>query len=213
MSIKHLLLSIMVLLHSNIHPFTIMIDPSGDAKHTGRVIHDTFERGITLQCAELLKKELNKALPHVRIVLTRVPGETIQPLQNASFANRLQVDFYLSICFYPDFDIPNSIAIYQYLTQPTDYWHNHIPLHFYHIDQAHLININATSEIGKKFLNTLQNKSINSFFLVKGLFAIPFKPLIGIKAPALALEVGLAQKNDFNQIIKPIIACIKEIVT
>ena len=42
-----------------------MIDPSGDAKHTGRVIQDTFERGITLQCAEALKKELNSAMTGV----------------------------------------------------------------------------------------------------------------------------------------------------
>lgn len=38
--------------------FTLMIDPAGDAKHAGRVIEDSFERGITLQCAEKLKKML-----------------------------------------------------------------------------------------------------------------------------------------------------------
>lgn len=202
----------MLCAYGTLMPFTIMIDPSGDAKHTGRVIQDTFERGITLQCAELLKKELNKTVPQIRVVLTRVPGETIQPLQNASFANRLQADFYLSICLYPSPDIPNHISLFQYLTSPTDHWHTHIPLHFYHINQAHLINISLTSEIGKRFLSTLQDKSINSFFAVRGLFSIPFKPLIGIKAPALALEAGLAHKDDFKQIIQPLIACIKEII-
>ncbi len=38
--------------------FTIMIDPAGDAKHTGRLIGDTLERGISLQCAEQLKTAL-----------------------------------------------------------------------------------------------------------------------------------------------------------
>ena len=42
------------------NPFTIMIDPAGDAKHTGRLIQDTLERGISLQCAEELKKNLTQ---------------------------------------------------------------------------------------------------------------------------------------------------------
>ncbi|HSW75550.1 MAG TPA: hypothetical protein VLG50_00750, partial [Candidatus Saccharimonadales bacterium] len=57
-------------------PFTIIIDPLGDPKNTGREIDDVFERGITLQCAEELKKQLNNVLPHIRVILTRVPGET-----------------------------------------------------------------------------------------------------------------------------------------
>lgn len=198
--------------HYTLRPFTIMIDPSGDAKHTGRTIQDTFERGITLQFAELLKKELNKAIPHIRVVLTRVPGETIQPLQNASFANRLQVDFYLSIYFYEEEDIPTHITIYQYLTSQTDYWHNYNALSFYHINQAHLININATKVIGEKFVSILQDKEKNPTFLLQGFFAIPFKPLLGIKAPALALEAGISNNNNFKNLLQPLIACIQEIV-
>jgi len=190
-----------------------MIDPSGDAKHTGRVIEDTFERGITLQCAELLKKEINQAFPDIRVVLTRVPGETIQPLQNASFANRLQADLYLSIYFYPETDIPSHISIFHYLTNTTDLWHQCIPLSFYHINQAHLININNTSHIGSIFLKHLQDKSLNPFFITQGLFAIPFKPLLGIKAPALTIEAGLYKKNDWKYLIKPFLASIKEVLT
>ena len=32
------------------------MDPSGDAKNTGRLIEDTFERGISLQFAQKLKE-------------------------------------------------------------------------------------------------------------------------------------------------------------
>lgn len=198
---------------SVIQPFTIMIDPSGDAKHTGRVIQDTFERGITLQCAESLKKELNAIIPDVRVVLSRVPGETIQPLQNASFANRLQADFYISISFYLETNIPPHIAIYQYVTTPTDFWHKYSSLCFYHVSQAHLINIELATKLGKKLLQILQNNTINNFFMPQGLFAIPYKSLMGIKAPALAIEAGIAQKDDFKHIIKPLIAFIKEIAT
>lgn len=217
MQIKQLLLTVLVfktIFFSNIiNAYTIMIDPSGDAKHTGRVIEDTFERGITLQCAEKLKAELNKILPQVRVILTRVPGETIQPLQNASFANRLQVDLYLSIYFYPEADIPSHLSIFHYLIAATDLWHQYNPLSFYHINQSHLINIEHTKKLGEMLLNVLQDTTNNPFFAVKGLFAVPFKPLLGIKAPALAIEAGLSKKNDWQHLVKPLVLSIKEIVT
>lgn len=211
MSIKKYILTLIFFHTQSIFSFTVMIDPSGDAKHTGRVIQDTFERGITLQCAELLKKELNKTVPNVRIVLTRVPGETIQPLQNASFANRLQADLYLSISFYLETDIPPHVALYQYITNQTDYWHKYSPLSFYHVSQAHLINIGLTTLLSKKLLKLLQNNNINPFFLPQGLFAIPYKPLVGIKASAIAIEAGINQKDDFKKVIKPLVAFIQEI--
>src|SRR5579859_5868722 len=73
-----------------VKPFSIMLDPAGDAQITGRIIDDSYERGITLQLCEDIKKQLEADHPkNTRIVLTRFPGETIDPLQNANFANRL----------------------------------------------------------------------------------------------------------------------------
>ncbi|MCX5923987.1 MAG: N-acetylmuramoyl-L-alanine amidase [Candidatus Dependentiae bacterium] len=194
-------------------PFTIIIDPFGDSKNTGREIDDTFERGITLQCAEELKKQLNNLLPDVRIVLTRVPGETIAPLQNASFSNRLQADFYLSISFYQEPEMPSHISLFYYLDSPTDSWHRHNPLYFYHVEQAHLIHLKDSETMGKSFLKQLQNSSINSVFVAQGLFGIPYKPLVGIKAPSLAIEAGLRQKDDWKYLISPLTTCIKAIIS
>ena len=66
-----------------------MLDPAGDAQNPGRTIDDNFERGITLQFAEKLKEMLQEKFPTIRVVLSRTPGESLQPLQNANFANRL----------------------------------------------------------------------------------------------------------------------------
>ena len=49
--------------------FTLMIDPAGDAKEPGRAIDDTFERGITLQLAEELKRTIEAENPGVRLSL------------------------------------------------------------------------------------------------------------------------------------------------
>lgn len=215
MSIKYVFL-IFLFCAQNItphdQPFTVIIDPLGDPKNTGREIDDVFERGITLQCAEELKKQLNNTLPNIRVILTRVPGETIAPLQNASFSNRLQADFYLSISFYQEPEMPSFISLFYYLENPTDRLHHYNSLYFYHASQAHLINLKESEAIGKVFLKSLQNSSINSVFRTQGLFGIPYKPLIGIKAPSLAIEAGLRQKDDWRYLITPLTTCIKAII-
>lgn len=193
--------------------FTIMIDPAGDAKHTGRLIHDTLERGISLQCAEQLKSKLVEKFSSIRVVLTRVPGETIQPLQNASFANRLDVNLYISLYFYHEQETPAHIALYYYIQDPiVDFWHQTDDLAFYSVSQAHLINLKTTKNWGMMMLEVLQNKNYSKYFQPIGLFAIPFTPLLGIKAPALAVEVGLKNKNDWHHVIEPLMLAIERII-
>lgn len=193
--------------------FTIMIDPAGDAKHTGRLIQDTLERGISLQCAERLKTELTEQFKNIRVVLTRVPGETIQPLQNASFANRLGVDLYLSLYFYYEPENPAHVSLFYYIENSVvDAWHQPKQLAFYQVNQAHLINLKTTKMWGEIFLNIFSNKNYSKFFQPQGLFGIPFTPLIGIKAPAIAVEVGLKNKQDWQQIIDPLIRAIESII-
>ncbi|MGZ6250884.1 MAG: N-acetylmuramoyl-L-alanine amidase [Candidatus Chromulinivorax sp.] len=194
-------------------PFTIMLDPAGDAKHTGRLIQDTFERGISLQCAEQLKTQLIQIFKNIRVILTRVPGETIQPLQNASFANRLNINLYISLYFYDEPELPTHVTLYHYIENSvTDFWHKAEPLRLYNINQAYLINIKTTQNWGTLFLETFSDKKYTKFFKPRGLFAIPFTPLIGIKAPALAIEVGLKNKEDWQHIIEPIITACQRII-
>lgn len=201
-------------LHASVHEqFTIMIDPAGDAKHTGRLIQDTLERGISLQCAEQLKMLLTQKFKNVRVILTRVPGETIQPLQNASFANRLGVDLYISLYFYHEAQAPGHVTLYHYIDNPiVDFWHQPGQLALYQVNQAHVLNVKKTQTWGKIFLEILQNKSISKYFQPRGLFGIPFTPLVGIKAPAIAVEVGLKNKHDWQQIIDPLIIGISRII-
>jgi len=193
--------------------FTIMIDPAGDAKHTGRLIQDTLERGLTLQCAESLKSMLTKKHPEIRVILTRVPGETIQVLQNASFSNRLGADLYLSIWFYLEPENPAHVTLYHYVENgTTDAWHKPISLFFYPVNQAHLSSLARTKEWGNIFLDVLHDKNFSKFFKPRGLFGIPFQPLVGIKAPAIAIEVGLKNKQDWQYILEPLVTAIERII-
>jgi len=200
------------LIFNNDTLFTIMLDPAGDAKHTGRLIEDTLERGISLQCVEQLKLDLTEKFNNIRVVITRLPGETIQILQNASFANRLGTDLYISFHFYYEPEQPCHVTLYHYVENTTDGWHQPKKLMLYPVNQAHLASLKITKTWGKIILETFENKQISKYFKARGFFGVPFQPLLGIKAPAIAIEVGLAQKNDWQNIIQPIIKALERII-
>ncbi len=185
------------------YTFTLMLDPTGDAKHTGRKIGDSLERGITLQFCEQLKKEIEQEYSHVRVVLTRFPGETVQPLQNANFANRLSVDAYIIILFFQESETKPQLFLYTF-----SYGDSFVKvgdeLALYSYDQAYLVHSDTTRTWKQQIATALQDTTYASLFTYKGSYSLPFKPLIGIKAPALALEMSLKAKDDWHMYINPI---------
>lgn len=213
MSIKNFLVLILFFVFNNSQAklFTIMLNPAGDAKDAGRTLNDSFERGITLQFTNKLKTELEKTYKNIRVVITRMPGETLEPLQNANFANRLDVDFYLSIHFYKEKKPKPQIFLFRYLTDTFSVQSN-LRLYFYKFDTAHLINISQTINCGNKIKNFLNSESYKNKFDFFDFLAIPFKPLVGIKAPAIAIEIGLKNTNDWQEYIPVISESFQNII-
>ncbi len=200
-------------------PFSIMLDPAGDARTPGRIIEDIkeqggYERGVTLLLAEEIKKRLEETLgKKVRVVLTRFPGETLDPLQNANFANRLDVDAYISIHFFHQKEDTPLIYLYHFVYNPiTDMWAKVHRLSFYPYDQAHLAHISKTGVWIEQCKNILRNDTYKKSFDVKGPYGIPFKPLIGVKAPAIAFEIGLKNKSDWTNYVAPLTECLNNLV-
>ena len=186
--------------------FTLMIDPAGDARYPGRIIEDSFERGITLQYAEKLKKLLEQHDFNVRVILTRFPGESVEPLQNAHFANRLEVDLYLSIHFYYEREAKPQLSLFHFINNPTDSWRKpSTELIFESYDNAHITNLSSTKECARLLKKSLERPEYNHLFDVKGLFGIPFKPLIGIVCPALGIEASLKAKEQWMLYLEPVI--------
>lgn len=201
--------------------YTIMLDPAGDTKHTGRIIEDSFERGITLQFAQKLKKLLELYDSELRVILTRFPGETLEPLQNAHFANRLDVDCYISFHFYYERETKPSVFLYYFMNNPTDNWkkpHQQSHLSFEPYDKAHIAHTATTKEYAEFFKTKLMQPSYNTLFDVKGLWGIPFKPLVGIVCPiTLGFEASLKTKDQWAIYLDPIahsiIALVKKLRT
>jgi hypothetical protein len=194
---------------------TLMLDPAGDAQHTGRIIDTTFERGISIQCAHYLKQELERNNPNLRIILTRFPGETVQPLQNANFANRLKIDGYITIHFYHEKTTKPSLYIYYFC-----YENGVIPknndLAFYPYDKAYLNNLTTTQQWAQIFQKSIDITLYTQKINLAGIFGVPFKPLIGIQAPALALEIGLKKADDwplYNDLLRAGIQSLVETIT
>ncbi len=188
-------------------PYTIMIDPAGDAHHAGRQLEDAYERGITLQCAERLKAVLEEKLP-VRVILTRQPGEALQPLHNANFANRLDVNLFITLQFYQETATKPLLYLYHF-----SYGNEAVAkiqdLAFHSYDQAYLFNAQATHTIC-----TGMHQRLNVYkkqFDCKGPFKLPLHPLIGIKAPAILIEAGLKHKNDWQQFIEPLVVALETV--
>lgn len=210
MSIKTIVLLALITTSTAYCTFSIMLDPAGDAKQPGRQIEDNLERGISLKCAQELKKQIEQKYDDVRVILTRFPGETIQPLQNAQFSNRLNVDFYLSIHFYPEKETKPSFFVY-YFSLADDFITKVPDLFFCPYDQAHRINMTKTQTYAQNIANSLKHDDFKNLFSLIGPRGIPFKPLIGIKSPAVAVEIGLHHKDDWKRYIQPLLNSLDSI--
>lgn len=178
------------------HPVqrVIVIDPAGDVKRTGRRIGDSFERGLTLQCAEKIKEIITRDAPHIKIIITRMPGDNVYDLQNASLANRIHADLFMNLNFYHTQETKPTLYLYQF-SYGNDFGcgAQGITLHSY--DQAYRINKETTDVVCQLFKKELSEHAYHSLCTVAGPYKLPIKPLIGIVAPAIAIEVGLKGKD------------------
>ena len=172
--------------------FTLMIHPADS--HTPRMIEDTLERTITLECAQEIKRVLEARIPGVYVVLTRNAADMVEPLQCASLANRLNVNFYISLHFYRSNEKVNKLYLYHVLYNPvTDFWQTRdSELSLIPYDKAYKNNIKKTQAWATRMLESLKSAL---GFSCQGLLGIPFRPLKGVLAPALGIECSIKRKK------------------
>ncbi len=187
--------------------FTIMIDPAGDAKHTGRTIEDTFERAVTLSIAQALEIALHSKL-NCTVIITRSPGEIVSPLQNANFSNRLPIDLFINLNCYQSVHEKLSLYLYYFsyggpFTTPP---HKQNLIRF---DKAHLISVDRTKIYTQQIAQTLHRSSAHTI-KTYGPFSLPCTALMGITAPAISIEFCITGKEDWKASIEPLSGAISE---
>lgn len=205
MSLRWLI--VLCIMHSFVLPFTLMIDPAGDAGHPGRSIDGTFERGLTLQCAQKIKSKLETQINPIHVIITRVAGEQISDLHNIQFANRIMPDLYISLHFFQETAVIPRVALYLH-THDGKKRSSPERLALHTIDTIHMLYSDASSHYAR-MIHTLFTSDQNlKKFSCASPIVLPYTPLIGISAPALAIEVGLRHKNDFESLIEQLCAAI-----
>lgn len=190
---------------------TVLIYPFGDANTIGRYIGENVERSITMQCALDLKSRIESLFPAVSVMLSRKPGEIIPFLQNAHFANCLNVDLFISLHFYQETDTRPNLYIYQYkdssyFIKPSD----QLMLYPYH--QAYLFNQEKTKICAKKMTHELSLPAYQKLFTVHPVIAFPAKPLLGIIPVAIMIEMGIKDENDWTMYSQPLCNAIIEVI-
>jgi hypothetical protein len=185
----------------------VMINPAGHAKNVGRRIVDDYERSVSFKMAEVLKERLQDEYG-IRVILTRYPGEEIVELQNASFANRLGVDFYIDLRICRQELLKPQVFVYYLMYDPMvdlvsrtfdDY-------KFVPVKKAHFFNISKTVDFATKLKTFLSQESYKKSFDCLGIFGIPLKPLVGIVAPAICLELSISGQDQWKtHFVEPIV--------
>ncbi|MFH1461893.1 MAG: hypothetical protein ABIF12_03035 [bacterium] len=209
MNIKTVFLIIILLIvNFNIkaEPIFVMINPAGHAKDVGRKLVEDYERSTAFKMAEVLKEKLQDEYG-LRCVLTRYPGEEIVDLQNASFANRLGVDFYLDLRLFRQDIVKPKIFIYHLVYNPMVDLASRVfdPYKFISVGQSHFLNISNTQSYGRKIKDILTQEYYKKSFDCLGLFGIPIKPLVGLIAPAICIEIGICEQDQWQSLIDPIV--------
>ncbi len=205
--IFHLCILLLIQATSNLYSqrnITIMLDPAGSTSYTGRQIIDTLERGISLQFCQKIKKKCALQAPWITIIITRNPGQDLQPLQNANFANKLNVDYYFNINFYKEKATKPNFFIY-YFAHYNDFITQRPDIYFCPFDQAHLQNSAQTHNLANSLCSFFKQNPYKKSFLIHEPVGLQFKPLVGIVAPALGLEIGLKKSKDWKQYIEPLL--------
>lgn len=201
----------LLLITAQLNSFTILLDPAGDAKTTGRSLANQFERGATLQFAQALQAQLMALNSQLQVILTKQAGETVDQLQVANFTNHLQVDLFLNLNFYPETNTKPNIFIYYY--QNKNFFNKPLTnqLFFYPYDQAFMFKFDQTKTYATTLYRALTQTKYTHYFNCHSPIAMPFKPLAGIISPAIGIEIGLKQ-NGWEPYLQAVTASINELL-
>lgn len=195
-------------------PITIMLDPAGDAQQPGRAIEDSFERSVTLAAAQELKIRLEEEIPFCRVVLTRSAGDTLEPFQNATFANRLPADLFVGLNAFNEITGPATCALFYFVYNPvTDLWvKKGSALSFTPAHLSHTASLSLTIALAQKMRDALLVGQQKGVFKLANILGLPAKTLLGMQMPAVIIECGLAKKESLQLFIPFVVEGIKNMV-
>ncbi|OGB97000.1 hypothetical protein A3F06_01450 [candidate division TM6 bacterium RIFCSPHIGHO2_12_FULL_36_22] len=179
-----------------------MLCPQGDSKVAGRTTPDGAERGVTRLWAEQIKKALEENNPNIRVVFSHNLGEHIGQKEKANFANRLQINLFISLLCYTTDNL--SISLYCYGNKNSCMMVQPKKLSFCPYNLAYTFSASITPQYTNLIYNNfLHNPQLKNIAIQQPIYA-PLNCLMGIKAPAIAIEAGLKQSQDWRYYVRAV---------
>lgn len=196
----YLFFAISIALHTTqIFCKTILFDVVGDAYSSGRIIQESFERGITLAYAEAVQKRCAQFNSDLSISIVNPAGSQYTQLEKAHKINCMHADLVISIHCYQE-QISPSLYIYHYGYEPLPTLNTN-SLIWCPYNKAYTINFSKTQIYALELTHTLKSYETDVSFYVHGPFIIPLTPLVGIVTPALLLELGLITEKNWHNFV------------
>ena len=190
---------------------TLMLVPAGDARNQGRSLEHQFESSSSMAYALNLKAAIEKTYPEIRVIISHKAGEIVQQFQIPTMANTVGIDLVMTINCYHEPGPKPELYIYQF-SYGADFVSKMTELSWYTIDSAYLFSKSRTHTWALDLIHGLDSAAYKALFTVHGPYRVPFKPLVGIKVPALGLEMSLQQDGDWTVFVDPIVASLDQIV-
>ena len=179
--------------------FKISLNPAAPTKRT---ICDYTEEHLAFEICQAIQTKLTATHHQIQVNLTREPGAELSRMQIASNSNQANTKLFLSLHLYQTCNTKPTINIFYYTKQRFCSNLNFTNLNFINYSNAYLASCDQTINWGHKITNYLdQNKKQQ--FEVAPLVGLPLKPLAGIQAPALSIEIGL-KNSDWRPYVAPI---------
>lgn len=210
--LPHCWLIVTITVWSSLSGYHIILDPAGDHKKVGRTLATCYERSITLQLCEALKKELAHTYPNCTITITHTIGESLNQEQRAQIANKSNANFFIHISCFEDTSIKPQIMSYYYM-QSNIVSYKPTPYSLIPADKAHEIHYATTKKLVHQIYSSLQKQ--NSIYTIIPPHAIPDARLKYIQIPSCTLEIGISRTFPWttcvNPLCKALAACIEGI--
>lgn len=182
-----------------------MLDPTGDAQHTGRQLATCYERSVTLQLCETLKENILKQSPDCIVTITRTAGETRSQDQRAQMANQLQPDLFVHLSCFEDAALRPSLALY-YMLPTNNISYSPTPYSLIPACKAS----DKSSPQAKKIVQALEKRLHTSWYTVQKPYAIPDARLASIMVPACTIEFGISRTVPWTHLVEPLNAALVE---
>lgn len=190
---------------------TLMLVPAGDARNQGRSLEHQFESSSAAAYACSLKAAIEKKYPATRVIISHKAGEIVQPFQIPTMVNTLDVDLVITINCYHELGPKPELYFYQF-SYGADFVSKLTELSWYSVDSAYLFAKNTTHAWAVALVKALNADIYKALFIVHGPYKIPFKPLVGIKVPAIGIEMSMRQDGDWAVFVDPVAMSLEPII-